>query len=233
MKNKEGFPGTKYYLAAHSLGGVMAQIYAKGKSSQISGMILTGSVLLRNTRSIQKDGTTKFDFDVPTLTLNGELDGLLRISRGAESYWHQKINIAKSQANKFPMLALEGVSHASFMDRSMLPSAVKSGDINPEVDEKTGHKTIATAIMNFIKPLQEENVEGELNAVLEAYTDDFMKPLIESMTLEGSYSMKEPCYDSTLVNRNSPTCLQGSAWTEQAQQIMAGSPGAKAVSIKP
>jgi len=74
----------------------MAQIYAKGKSSQISGMILTGSVLLRNTRSIQNDGTTKFDFDVPTLTLNGELDGLLRISRGAESYWHQKINIDKS-----------------------------------------------------------------------------------------------------------------------------------------
>jgi len=33
--------------------------------------------------------------------------------------------------------------------------------------------------------------------------------------------MKEPCYDSTLVNRDSPTCLQGSAWSEQAQNIMA------------
>ena len=69
FKDKEGFPGTKYYLAAHSFGGVMSQIYAKGKSSQISGMILTGSVLLKDTRSIQEDGTTKFDFDVPTLTL--------------------------------------------------------------------------------------------------------------------------------------------------------------------
>ena len=87
----------------------------------------------------------------------------------------------------FPILVLEGVSHASFMDESMLTSAVKSGDINPEVDEKTGHITIANAIMNFIKPLQEENIDGELNAVLEAYTDDFMEPLIESMTLEGSY----------------------------------------------
>jgi len=31
LKTKEGFPGDKYYLAAHSLGGVMSQIYAKGK----------------------------------------------------------------------------------------------------------------------------------------------------------------------------------------------------------
>lgn len=52
MKKKEGYPGDKYYLAAHSLGGVMAQIYAKGKKDEISGLILTGSVLLRNTRKI-------------------------------------------------------------------------------------------------------------------------------------------------------------------------------------
>ena len=196
-------------------------------------MILTGSVLLRNTRSIQKDGTTKFDYDVPTLTLNGELDGLLRISRGAESYWHQKVNIDKSQAKMFPILALEGVSHASFMDRSMLPSAVSNGDINPEIDEKTGHNTVAKAIINFIKPLEEGKAEGELNTALEAFTDDFMKPLIESMTLEGSYSMKEPCYDSTLVNRNSPSCLQGSAWSEQAQILMGGDIADKGASIKP
>jgi hypothetical protein len=29
------------------------------------------------------------------LTLLGEKDGLLRISRGAEAYWHQQININK------------------------------------------------------------------------------------------------------------------------------------------
>lgn len=185
-------------------------------------MILTGSVLLRNTRSIQKDGTTKFNFDVPTLTLNGELDGLLRISRGAESFWHQNVNIDKSQAKKFPMLALEGMSHASFMDRSMMPSAVKNGDINPEIDEKTGHNIVANAIMNFVKPIQEGKAEGELNSALEAFTTDFMGPLLDAMKLEGSYAMKEPCYDSKLVNRNSPECLQGSGWTEMAQDIMAG-----------
>ena len=233
LKKQEGYPGDKYYLASHSLGGVMAQEYAKGKKDQVSGLILTGSVLLRKTRSIQKDGSTKFDYDVPTLTLNGELDGLLRISRGAESYWHQKVNIDKSQANMFPILALEGISHASFMDQSMLPSAVSKGDINPETEEKTGHNMIANAIINFIKSLEEKKDLGALNGEFEKYTDSLMQPLIEAMTLEGSYSMKEPCYDSTLVNRNSPECLQGSSWSEQAQLIMGGNLADKNVDIVP
>ena len=96
MKQKYEYPGDKYYLVAHSLGGVMAQKYAKGKNKEINGLILTSSVLLRNTRSITNEGRTKFNFDVPTLTLTGELDGLLRVSRGAESYWHQRINIEDS-----------------------------------------------------------------------------------------------------------------------------------------
>lgn len=129
------------------------------------------------------------------------------------------------------MLALEGISHASFMDRSMMPSAVSSDDINPEVDEKTGHNVIANAIINFIKPIEEGKAEGELNTALEAYTADFMTPLIDAMTLEGSYAMKEPCYDRTLVNRNSPKCLQGSPWTEMSQETMAGNLADKDVGI--
>lgn len=52
-----------------------------------------GSVLLRNTRTINESGNTAFNYDVPTLTLVGDKDGLLRITRGAESYWHQTKNI--------------------------------------------------------------------------------------------------------------------------------------------
>jgi hypothetical protein len=49
-----------------------------------------GSVLLRDTRSLNSDGKTEFKAGIPpTLTLAGEKDGLLRITRGAESYWHQ------------------------------------------------------------------------------------------------------------------------------------------------
>lgn len=49
-----------------------------------------------------------------------------------------------------------------------------------------------------------------------------MKPLIDAMTLEGSYAMKAPCYSDKLVNEKSPECLQGSPWSEYAQKIMGG-----------
>jgi len=71
----------------------MAQNYAKGKSDSIKGQILMGSVLLRGNRKINSDGTTHMDYDVPTLTLGGTKDGLLRVTRLTESYWHQYENI--------------------------------------------------------------------------------------------------------------------------------------------
>lgn len=52
-----------------------------------------GSVLLRDTRKINDDGTTHFNYTVPTLTLGGTKDGLMRVSRLAEAYWHQYKNI--------------------------------------------------------------------------------------------------------------------------------------------
>lgn len=98
-----------------------------------------------------------FDLDVPTLTLSGELDGLLRISRGAESYWHGEVNIDASQKGKFPVVALEGLSHARFMDSTMIPSAVKSGDIKSETDEKTAHNMVAKSILSFVAGIEGDN----------------------------------------------------------------------------
>ena len=74
-------------MAAHSLGGVMSQKYVKGRTD-IKGLVLMGSVLLRDNHSIDDQGQTTFDYDIPTLTIGGTKDGLLRISRVAESYWH-------------------------------------------------------------------------------------------------------------------------------------------------
>ena len=79
-------------IAGHSLGGVMTQMYAKD-NSEIKGQILMGSVLTRDRHSINDDGTTHFDYDVPTLTIGGTKDGLMRVSRLAEAYWHQYTNL--------------------------------------------------------------------------------------------------------------------------------------------
>ena len=71
----------------------MAQRYANKNADTIKGQFLMGSVLLRGDHSINDDGTTHFDYDVPTLTLGGTKDGLLRVSRLAEAYWHSQVNI--------------------------------------------------------------------------------------------------------------------------------------------
>lgn len=146
-----GWPGDKIYLAAHSLSGVFSQDYARDNKDLVEGAILMGSVLLRKQREIQDDGKTSFKgFDIPVLTLVGEKDGLLRISRGAESFWHQHVNIKDEQKDQFPVVYVDGLSHAGFMDSSMLPSAVVSGDLKPEIEEKTGHNQVANAIVSFI-----------------------------------------------------------------------------------
>jgi len=74
---KHGFTGDNIFMAAHSLGGVMTQLYVGGHDGNktasavppIKGMMLMGSVLLRNQRTILPTGQTHFNFATPTLTL--------------------------------------------------------------------------------------------------------------------------------------------------------------------
>ena len=112
----------------------MSQKYAKGKSNTIKGQVLMGSVLTRDTREIQADGSSHYSFDVPTLTLGGTKDGLMRISRVAESYWHSYENITPEQKDMFPVVALQGVSHMGFLSGSA-PGAVAKRDLVMDVSE--------------------------------------------------------------------------------------------------
>lgn len=109
-----------------------------------------GSVMLRADRSIDDQGKTLFDTSIPTLTINGTKDGLLRISRTAESYWHQYTNIEASQAGLFPILAIEGVSHTSFMDSTMSTSYVEKNDLRAEIDEAQGYQEISQGIVGLV-----------------------------------------------------------------------------------
>jgi len=97
-----------------------------------------GNALKRDKHSIQADGSTLFNYKVPTLTIGGSKDGFTRISRVAESYWHQVKNINASQANKFPIVELDGVSHYQFAGDN-IPSTVKDGDLKPDVTLEQAH----------------------------------------------------------------------------------------------
>jgi len=133
-----GFSGDNILLAGHSLGGVMAQKYAAGNMTQIKGLITMGSTLTRDNRKMNKDGTTHFN-NVPTLTIGGTKDGLMRISRIAESWYHGRENIEAAQNWMFPVVALDGVSHMGFTSGTP-PKAVLKRDLRPEVTEDVAHQ---------------------------------------------------------------------------------------------
>lgn len=206
-----GFDGDNLFIAAHSLGGVMSQKYVKGKTN-FKGQILMGSVVLRADRSLNDQGESEFSQTVPTLTISGTKDGLLRVSRAAESYWHQYTNIKSDQAGMFPVLVLEGVSHARFMDDSMIPSYVTKNDLNPEISQEIAHQEISKGIVGLIDQVLKSSSFDNEN------TEAILKPLIDGMILENSYQMKDPCYAHDLVNpTDNPKCSAGSPWVETAQ----------------
>jgi len=111
-----------------------------------------GSVLMRSKRDINKSGTTTFDFNVPTLTIGGTRDGLMRVSRVAEAYWHSVKNIDGSQDGMFPVVALEGVAHHSFMSEPWASFVVKS-DLSSPLSQTLAHREITSAIANFFHSL--------------------------------------------------------------------------------
>ena len=202
---KAGFSGDNILLAAHSLGGVMSQKYAKSNTDTIKGQILMGSVLTRDNHTLNADGTTHFNYSVPTLTLGGTKDGLMRISRMAEAYYHQIENIEKAQAGMFPVFALEGASHMSFMAGTP-PGLVMKRDLRPEISESDAHKAFATQMVSFIGQVTTKTFKSD-----ETSTAKVIKPLLDAMKLEGSYALKPPCYDHDLINRKTdPTCGHGS-----------------------
>ena len=205
-----GFTGDNYFLAGHSLGGVMTQNFLKGeKTIAFKGQVLMASTLLRKTRDIQQDGTTLFDYPTPTLTIGGTKDGLMRITRIAESYYHQVENITPDQKDLFPVAVLEGVSHADFAAGTP-PSFVQKNDLRTEVSEETAHKMVGQVITKFIK-----EVVGTGKSSTSDMTAAAMRPFVDAMIKEGSYIMKKPCYDDNMINPTLPTCLKGSPWVQE------------------
>ena len=206
-------------IAGHSLGGVMTQNYTKKNTDKIKAQILMGSVLLRSHHKLNDDGTTKWDDNiVPTLTLAGTKDGLLRPSRVAEAYWHQYKNIEADQAGKFPIFAMEGTSHMSYMTGDA-PKAVAKKDLTPDVDDATARQTFGGAVVDFISKVVKQDFTSDIAA---SETETVLSGLIEGMEIEGYYNLKEPCYGHETENPFEPTCAHGNPWTDQVSQIMMG-----------
>lgn len=210
---EQGMNASAVFYSGHSLGGAMVQdyVYKNGDSSQ--GQILMGAYLLRKYRNQT--------YPVPTLTVGGELDGLTRVTRIMEEYYH-RIFVAKdfqAATRSFPVAVIEGMSHFQFASGN-IPSHVKNNDLKPEISYDTAHALVASLVSAFLA-LQMGDVRGlsTIQTAVEA-TGSLVKPLINAYQLEGFYNFLPPCYDK----KPSPYCTVGCPWTEKGQQIMGGLP---------
>jgi len=53
--------------------------------------------------------------------------------------------------------------------------------------------------------------------------EEYFKPFLEGMRLEGSYHIRIPCYSKNEMNPDTPNeCMKGAPWVQTAQAIMGG-----------
>ena len=133
----------------------------------------------------------------------------MRITRVAESYWHQVTNISKSQSNLFPVEVLEGVAHYQFAG-GIPPSFVQKNDLKGDIADDQAQKLIGQTMTKFI-----HDVLTTGGATSSSATATLIAPFLEAMRLEGSSVMKEPCYQNDIINVPTPSCLKGSPWVEE------------------
>ena len=132
-----GFNGSKYYVAAHSLGTVIVQGHTLAHPEEYEGQILMGGSFARDKRhNDNSTGLTVVDHPVPSLIIAGTKDGLYRVSRNAETYYHHVANINPAQAGKYPVVIAEGLAHGSFMDIKYTTSHVKAEDLVADVTQQ-------------------------------------------------------------------------------------------------
>ena len=118
----------------------------------------------------------------------------------------------------FPIYALEGTSHMSYMTGDA-PKKVKERDLVPDVDGETARKSFSSAIIEFIDQVVNEDFSTEIKND----SKTVLKGLLEGIEMEGSYQLKPPCNGPDIDNPRVPTCFHGSPWNEEyTQNIMGG-----------
>ena len=208
MKSKGMNDSVPVFFAGHSLGGVILQDYLQNHSTLAKGQILLGSFLLEKYRN-----TT---YKVPTLTIGGELDGLTRVTRIMEAFYHQVLNSTNQNAN-FPVIVVKGMTHFQFASGEP-PALVKARDLRPEISYEDAHKQVATFATAFMSlHTGDPSALKEIESAVQT-SGEFFQPLIAAYTKEGFYQFKPPCYDKPPTSK----CTYGSPWTEYAQTIMGG-----------
>lgn len=205
--------GSPIFLAVHSqTRGSLVQDYVASSSLRhhFTGLVLLGAFLKRSFHSTP--------FPVPTLVLGGELDGVCRVSRIMEEYVHRIHDVEnRTEAiRSFPVAVIRGMTHMQFS--SGTPSdAVTKYDLKPEITDAEARLNVSLLTARFVETrLGNSSSLSVLEAAVQQ-TGQFLQPLIQAYTWEGSYLFRPPCNEAPPT----PSCQVGCTWTQKAMTIMA------------
>ena len=207
-----GMTATSVFFAGHSLGGMALQDYLYNDVKDAPGQMLLGSFLLRRYRNVT--------YPVPTMTIGGELDGLARVTRIMEEYYHRVLHASEERkiaSATFPVVVVEGMSHMQFASGDP-PSLVKDRDFQPEISYDEAHAIVGSLMASFIAVQLGDTSQQQVIDDALSNTGAFVQPLIAAYEEEGFYNFVPPCYNTP----PNPSCTIGCPWTERAQQIMGG-----------
>lgn len=214
---QSGMSVDKPFLVGHSLGGAFLHHVVLQNADEYAGIIHLSSFLPRR---LTAEHPAR---NLPTLTISGDLDGLVSIMRIAEAYYHN-VEHAEAEARdplSNPVVVIEGANHASFF-KGKPPPFVAAHDFSPEVAHDIAKDQIAETISNFITTqTATDNTLARTALTSEvAASGVLLKPLIDALKLEGSYHLKYPC---SMADKADPEhCWVGSPWVEEVTPFITG-----------
>ncbi|ESO97510.1 hypothetical protein LOTGIDRAFT_228186 [Lottia gigantea] len=196
-----GMKTNNVFVAGHSLGGVFVGNYGKSNSKLVKGIILFASYLTK--------GNKLADYPVPVLTVSGDLDGLTRCTRIADTFEELKGDVAKRNDAKYrtPVIIMTGVNHGQFASGTM-PSNVLNYDLASEISATAAFLLISKNTADFMVTsvgTPGSALTSAKSRLDQAYarTDDFLKPLLD-------------------MKRNDVNPQGSSNWTISAQYLISG-----------
>lgn len=155
----------------------------------------------------------------------GELDGLSRVSRIAEAYWHQQTRVpSPTRRAAFPVLIVPGMNHGQFADfgANGPPSEVAMYDLPAEVTLAQAQADAASMVALFIASAVGGSAAGSAAlAKVQSASAAFLAPLVSSQLLEASSFLIPPCNDDPVT----PECLPSCPFSPIAQSLLSGAAG--------
>jgi hypothetical protein len=198
--------GENRFIGGHSLGANAAQIEGhENRGSYIAAFNFGASIeRIYNTT-----------YPIPILSVNGELDGLQRVSRVGEAFYNHFDRQMKSISEgvwDHPIVLIPGMNHLQFADGVDPPIVVKNLDLKADIDTKDAHEAVGSIVAQFLcihfcgfearkfsfrsdanslTPI----ITNSLNALVDQVgaTRKFLGPMLEAFRLEGSPNLYHIC----------------------------------------